>query len=215
MQIITGSTGDKHVTSADDGEFNRAIYGDALTILPIGNKLGATIVDNNTVRINDGDLVFYGRHARIRKGSTESLKITSGEAGKKRTDLIVAHYELNSSTGYESMTLVVKKGTATTGTPADPSITSGNIATGATKAEAILYRVNIDGITIKSVTRVAALPSNTVMSRMSSVETKANTNTTNIGNLQNQLGSLSIKAMTASEYSALATKDSNTIYLTY
>ena len=212
MQIITGSTGDKHVTSADDGEFNRAIYGDALTILPIGNKLGATIVDNNTVRINDGDLVFYGRHARIRKGSTESLKITSGEAGKKRTDLIVARYELNSSTGYESMTLVVKKGTATTGTPADPAITSGNIANGATKAEAILYRVNIDGITIKSVTRVATLPSNTVMSRLASVETKASSADNKV---TNQLGSLSIKAMTASEYSALATKDSNTIYLTY
>jgi len=153
MKIITGATGTAHVTSNDDGEFNQGIWGDGLIILSNGNKLSATIVDNNTIRIADGDLVFQGRHALIDVGTYENVTITTGASGQKRKDLICVQYRL--ANGVESMNLVVKKGTATSGTASDPSYTTGVIRTGAILAEMPLYRVNISGINIASVERIA------------------------------------------------------------
>lgn len=150
MKIITGATGEAHVTSNDDGEFNEAIWGDGLVVLNNGNKLSATIVDNNTIRIADGDLVFQGRHALIEPNLYENISIDTGTSGKNRRDLICVQYKLTN--GVESMNLVVKKGTATTGTPTDPSYTTGTIRTGAVLAEYPLYRVSISGINISSVT---------------------------------------------------------------
>lgn len=153
MKIITGATGEAHVTSNDDGEFNQGIWGDGLIILSNGNKLSATIVDNNTIRIADGDLVFQGRHGLIEAGTYEDMTITTGASGQNRKDLICVQYKLVS--GVESMNLVVKKGTATSGTASDPSYTEGVIRTGAILAEMPLYRVNISGISIASVEQIA------------------------------------------------------------
>ena len=52
------------------------------------------------------------------------------------------------------MNLVVKKGTAAS-SPSAPSYTTGTIRTGSTTAEYPLYKVNISGITISSVERMA------------------------------------------------------------
>lgn len=153
MKIITGATGEAHVTSNDDGEFNQGIWGDGLVILTNGNKLSATIVDNNTIRIADGDLVFQGRHGLIEAGTYEDMTITTGASGQNRKDLICVQYRLAS--GVESMNLVVKQGTATSGTASDPTYTEGVIRTGAILAEMPLYRVNISGINIASVESMA------------------------------------------------------------
>ena len=53
------------------------------------------------------------------------------------------------------MALAVKKGTATSGTPVAPSVTSGDISAGATTDEFALYQVRFTGTSITSVTRVA------------------------------------------------------------
>lgn len=153
MKIITGATGTAHVTSNDDGEFNQAIWGDGLVVLQNGNKLSATIIDNNTIRVADGDVVFQGRHALIEPNTYEDISITTGASGQNRKDLICVQYKLTG--GVESMNLVVKQGTATSGTATDPSYTEGTIRTGAVLAEAPLFRVNISGITISSVERLA------------------------------------------------------------
>lgn len=152
IKIITGATGRAHVNSNDDGEFNQGIWGDGLVVLQNGGKLAATIVDNNTVRISDGDLVFQGRHALISAGTTVNMTIDTGASGYNRIDLICVQYKLTD--GVESMNLVVKKGTASTSTPSAPSYTTGTIRTGSTTAEYPLYKVNITGITISSIQRM-------------------------------------------------------------
>lgn len=150
IKIITGSTGEEHITSNDDGEFNQGLWGEGLVVLHNGNQLAATIIDNNTVRIADGDLVFQGRHALISAGTVKNMTIDTGSSGTSRIDLICVQYKLVN--GVESMNLVVIKGTEGA-TPTEPSYTEGVIRTGATTAEYPLYRVNISGITISSVER--------------------------------------------------------------
>jgi hypothetical protein len=114
MKIITGATGETHVTSNNDGEFNSAIFGTGLIVLNLGNQLAYTVVDNNTITIADGDLVFQGRHALIEPNTTDTLTITTGTVDINRNDLIVAHYEIDTDTGYESLTLEVLTGTEST-----------------------------------------------------------------------------------------------------
>lgn len=148
MRIITGSTGTTHVTSNDDGEFNQELFGKDLIVFENGNKLAASIVDNNTIRVLDGDLIYQGRHALITPGTVEDVAIETGNVGKNRNDLIVARYEMDPSTGFESITLEVLKGKETEGNAVDPEVTTGDIRTGALLSEVPLYRVKINGINI-------------------------------------------------------------------
>lgn len=152
MRIITGSTGEAHVTANDDGELNIGIFGDGLVVLPNGYQLEATVTGSNTIAIKDGDVVFQGRHALIAPGTTETVLIATGTSGKKRIDYICVHYEVDSETGYEDISLVVKTGTAASSSPSAPSYTVGNIRTGSPVAEYPLYRVYLDGVSISSIT---------------------------------------------------------------
>lgn len=151
MRIITGSTGTTHVTSNNDGEFNQGIFGDGLVVFDIGEGLSATLVDNNTITIGDGDLIMQGRHALIEPGTTETVNIDTGAIGVNRNDLIVAEYEMDMNTGHESITLQVVKGTETSGTAQDPDYTEGDIRTGDELVQMPLYRVKIEGISIAEI----------------------------------------------------------------
>ena len=56
--LVTGSRNNTpHVTSADDGSLNAGIFGTDTYILDNGEKLRAEIINNNTVRLYDGDIV--------------------------------------------------------------------------------------------------------------------------------------------------------------
>lgn len=151
MKIITGSTGTPHVTSNNAGELNQAIFGDENIVFDIGDALEATLVDNNNITISDGDLMIQGRHALIEPGLTENVEIDTGALGVNRHDLIVARYELDGDTGYESITLQVIKGTESSGEASDPTYNTGDIRTGSTIVDFPLYRVVITGINITSV----------------------------------------------------------------
>lgn len=152
MRIITGSTGNNHVTSDDDRQFNAAIFGADNVVLPQGKRFEATLVDNNTINIADGEVVMQGCHARLNTGTTEDVVIETGAIGKQRIDLIVARYQLDTGTGFESVSLVVVKGVESTSNPAIPIINDNtSLRDGDTILDFALYKVMIDGINIDSV----------------------------------------------------------------
>ena len=151
MEIITGYTGENHVTSADDASLYRGILGQSDYVLDVGNKFAATIIDNNTIRIADGDLIIQGHQARIRANDYEEVTIDNGTPGQKRNDLIVARYQKNTTTGIESITLEVVKGTPGE-TATDPDIIQEDLSTGGTQRDFALYRVTLNGLVLESVT---------------------------------------------------------------
>lgn len=151
MKIITGTTGQPHVTSNNDGEFNQGIFGD-FAVLQLGNCLKASVVDYNRIAIGDGDIVFQGRHALIEPDTTEVVYLGTGEVGFKRIDLIVVRYTMDASTGHENMELAVIEGNPSTGTPAVPEYTKGDIRRGALIAEEALYQVEINSVAIGEIT---------------------------------------------------------------
>ena len=152
VHLITGYAGYEHIQSEDDGAFNAAFFGNGQYVMETGNQFEGSIINNNTVRILDGDGLMYGRHFRIKPNTYEDLNITTGTAGTRRVDMICMTYEKNAGDGTEQAYLQVVKGAETSGTPAAPSYTDGNILDGATFNQMPLYKVEIEGVVLSSIT---------------------------------------------------------------
>lgn len=152
MKIVTGYKGEPHITSAQDRAWHQGIFGTGSYVLNIGQKLAGEIVTANEIRIMDGAISHQGCIAVIGHGTYDTLEIANGEQGKKRIDLVVARYSIDTETGEENLDLVVIEGTSTTGTPAAPAFNTGNIQAGDSPVDMPLYNVNIDGIAIESLT---------------------------------------------------------------
>ena len=146
LHLVTGHEGTEHIMAADQGSFNIAAFGGGQYVMNHGYKFEATIINSNTVRIKDGDLLMQGRHMRLSAGSTEELTIDTGTQGMLRKDLIVARYSKNSSTGVESAALMVLKGTEAASSPVDPEYNVGTITDGTDLINDFpLYRVSLNG----------------------------------------------------------------------
>ena len=156
IRLVTGHTGEAHVTAADAGSLYAAITGDGQYVLRRGNRFAVSIVNNNTIRLKDGDALMHGRHIRIEPGETVDLTIENGTSGYYRNDLIVIRYTKDASSGVESAELAVIKGTPSTDAAADPEYTIGDVLGGASiQNDMPLYRVMLDGLNIKSVNALA------------------------------------------------------------
>lgn len=149
MHIVTGYAGEAHITAADHGALNAAVFGAGEYVLTKGNQLAASVITSNTVRVLDGDIMMQGRYARLNEGKYVDLIIENGTRGTLRNDLIVARYTKNATTGVEEINLVVIKGTAVSSDPVDPEYTTGNIIEDyATVNDMPLYRIPLVGLTV-------------------------------------------------------------------
>lgn len=150
VHLVTGRSGSAHVTAADHGSLNAAIFGDGLYVLDRGGKLAATVISSNLVRIADGDLLMQGRHVRLNEGNSADITIENGSQGNNRNDLIVCRYTKNITLGTEECNLIAIKGTETAGTAADPEYSSGSILDGDEQVDFPLYRIPISGLSVGS-----------------------------------------------------------------
>ncbi len=149
--LVTGYGGVEHVTAADDGSKNAGIAGIESYVLNTGSKFEAEVISSNLIKIKDGDAIQKGRHWRIAKNDYVECTIDNGLQGLKRNDLIVSRYSKNPDTGIESEEIVVIKGTSSEN-PANPEYETGDIYDGDLVDEMPLYRVELDGLNIISVT---------------------------------------------------------------
>ena len=210
MKIITGYKAEPHITSQQDRNVNMGIFGTGAYIANLGNKLAATVVSANEITIADGLLIAEGCTAEVERGTSESMVIENGSQGMLRIDLIVARYTKASGTGVENMQLAVITGTPAASNPATPSYNTGSIANGDTLVDFPLYTVNLNGISIESVTRNVSYIELATSSALESARTalqnsinSVNTTLTNLINttktqLQNSINSLSSALSTVS-----------------
>lgn len=152
MEIITGKTGTYHVKAEDDRALHKAIFGSGNYVIDTGSKFEPTIDTSNSITLSDGELMMEGCHARNRYGEAESVAIENGTTGYNRIDLIVARY--TKELEVESMSLVVIKGEAVTGTPSQPAHTEGSILEGDEVVDMPLFAVRLTGTNIESVTAI-------------------------------------------------------------
>ena len=146
---MTGYAGQPHVSAADQASLFEALIRSGEFVLEAGAKFSASIVSNNQIRVNDGEMLMQGRHVKMNPGTYVDLTIENGAQGYLRNDLIVVRYKRNADTGIEECSLVVLKGTPAEINPAIPEYTTGNInADGAMQHDFPLYRVPLSGLNV-------------------------------------------------------------------
>lgn len=153
IDIVDAFQGKPHVTADDVGGFKAGIIGEEDYVMPAGKQMEATVVSNNKIRIAEGEAVMQGRHWRIKPNTYEEVTIENGSQNMNRKDAIVARYTKNAESGIETVKLAVLKGTQVSGTAVAPTLTKGNIKTGTTKHEMLLYIVSLKGLNVESVTK--------------------------------------------------------------
>ena len=191
MEIITGHTGQPHVKPAQDCAWHRALFGEGSYILGTGNELRADVVSANEIRIRDGVLSHQGCFGIINHGVYDSLAIANGAQGVKRKDLIVCRY--TKADNIDSMELVVIQGTPAASNPATPSYNSGTIANGDSPVDFPLYVVNINGISITSVERLADVVS--INGKFDDIEERLDGVDTSFSAVQTAMGGVKMKAV--------------------
>lgn len=149
MHLITGHSGSAHITSANDGAVNAHVFGGGSYVFDTREKFAATIISATEVQIESGEGLHNGRYFEIAKDTHERVSIDTGSIGINRIDLIAARYSINGESGIETMQLVTIKGTPAQN-PVAPAFNSASVLDGATVSDYPLYKVTIEGITLKS-----------------------------------------------------------------
>ncbi len=152
LSLVTGHTGAEHVTAAQAGLVNAGVTGTGCYVFDLLGKFACTVESANSLTIGTGVARINGRD--VVSDAATSLSIANGVSGQNRRDLVVARYSLDSSTGVESATLAVIKGTATTGTPSDPAYSSGSVIDGKSTVDFPLWRVPVNGVNVGTPVRL-------------------------------------------------------------
>lgn len=147
MRIVTGYTGQPHITSNSQVGFNQGIFSPNNQVLDVGNRFAASLTNATTVTIASGEGVVKGVHFRIDPGTVETVTISSGTTGYNRIDLICARYQKNNITGVESVSLIVLEGEPSTGSAHAQTPPDNDILNGATITDFPLYSVTLVGLT--------------------------------------------------------------------
>lgn len=155
-KIITGYTGERHITPAMDAAVNRGIFGEGSYILATGNQMAANMPNNNTINIADGAFSHQGRLAQT---TGETLTVDNCATGMYRTDLVVARFTHDSETLVDDIEIILLKGTETSSQyPTTPTYHEGSIADGTTPVDFLLYKLSLSGatVTVKRLAEVAS-----------------------------------------------------------
>ena len=146
MNLITGKAGAPHITSSDQGAIQAGLVGNGNYMLQgsDGKFPAVTMQSANKALVPVLNLVIEGRYARVT--AAETVTIESGVTGRNRNDLICVKYTRGSN-NIETIALAVLKGTATSGTAADPTVPSGSILNNSGTVWIPIARIPISGIT--------------------------------------------------------------------
>lgn len=147
MNIITGYTGEPHVTPEQDAAAHRARDVIASCVFDDGECFEPYIESNTNVWVKDGICSIQGRYMCIDRGDHDEVQIASAAQGKKRIDIICAAIKKNLDGTSESW-LEVFEGAESAGTPVAPTIPETDLDGGDNEAYLPLVQVTIDGITI-------------------------------------------------------------------
>ena len=159
--LITGYWGEPHVTAENDRGFNAAVFGSGRFVLPVGERLRAEFIGNNTVRIYDGKLIDGGALAGIPAGKYVDLLIPEAGQGMTRRDIIAFQYSKDVGTLIETGSFVVVHGAEAASNAADPVLRQQDILTDeATFDQMALYRVSVTGANISAPVRMFNMVSN-------------------------------------------------------
>ena len=149
--LMDGYAGGPHITEAQLGLAHQAAFGPDDYVLEGGRESEAQVLTNNSIRIFDAVYCIQGRRDVIPASGYTDVTIDNGTQGMNRNDIIVRRYKKDEVSEEESTEYAVIKGTPSSGEAVDPSVTTGDIRSGAILHEMKLYRVKLTGLNIVEV----------------------------------------------------------------
>lgn len=144
MELIDGHLGSPHIDSNDKAIIHRGLRGDGSFVFEWGDSCSATVQDANHIMIGTGCGSIQGLDWSVTV--PETVAIDSGSQGTNRNDIIAVRYAKDTS-GVQTASLAVVKGTPSSGTATDPTIPSGDVLS-AMEAWQPLWRIPISGISV-------------------------------------------------------------------
>lgn len=155
----------RNTTTADISAENMAAVFHAIVgksgIVKGFNDLACTKINDNSVQLASGVYALKGFMLHVESGTAITLPVDSGTAGQNRNDLLVAELVKNGGgAGVDTLQFRVLKGTSTSGTAVDPTLTQQDVnGIGTTQQEAV-YRIKLNGTAIVTIELVAGLIGN-------------------------------------------------------
>lgn len=153
MISITNAAKEPHITPLQDSMWHRGMAGTDSCVFNFFENFAAEVSSNNSVKIRSGIGMIQGRYFCVEPSTYDEVTIANGTQGEKRKDLIVCRWTVDEEQKVQSGDWVVIQGTPTTGTPAVPSYTAGNLDAGDLIADMPFYEVTLDGINVTGVRR--------------------------------------------------------------
>jgi hypothetical protein len=154
ITIFTPSGASAHISAEDDAFVHRCMLGADNGII---GSLSCVKVDDNTVRLSGGGVSNHGYIMWIPEGETLELSVDAGVAGYNRIDTVASVFTRGGGDVADTHTLTVIKGTAVTGTPSAPSLSSSQLLTQGNVNQTAVFYINISGTAITSITRAASV----------------------------------------------------------
>ena len=145
MAKLLNGDGYRGITAQEDADLYAGIIGNGRLLLNVGKKMAAEIVDNNTIRIYDGELVSKGRRIHIDAGTWDDFTIPTGSQGV--TKYFTIGYRLyTNGAGSQVCEQAVKTDTSVV------NYEEASLRNEAAEAYVAIYRVKQDGISLTGVT---------------------------------------------------------------
>lgn len=151
MISITNAAKEPHITPLQDSMWHRGMAGIDSCVFNFFENFAAEVSSNNSVKIRSGIGMIQGRYFCVEPSTYDEVTIANGTQGEKRKDLIVCRWTVDEEQKVQSGDWVVIQGTPTTGTPAAPSYTAGDLDAGDLIADMPFYEVSLDGINVTGV----------------------------------------------------------------
>lgn len=151
MISITNAAKEPHITPLQDAMWHRGMAGIDSCVFNFFENFAAEVSSNNSVKIRSGIGMIQGRYFCVEPSTYDEVTIANGTQGEKRKDLIVCRWTVDEEQKVQSGDWVVIQGNPTTGTPAAPSYTAGDLDAGDLIADMPFYEVTLDGINVTGV----------------------------------------------------------------
>lgn len=157
MKIVSGKSGEPHVTAQQFRQIIEGTVGQESYILTSGEFLEPELSSNNLLRIRSGMMSHHGNISCVEIGTYDEVTIQNGTQGMQRIDLIVNRYTKNDETGIEKNDWVVIMGTPQASDPVVPDYTEGNLQDGDLVDDCPVFEIHLDGINVTEVKKLLSI----------------------------------------------------------
>ena len=144
MAVLLNGDGYQGITAQEDADLYAGLAGSGRLVLDVGRKMECEIIDNNTVRIYDGELVSKGRRIHIDAGTWDDFTIPTGSQGETKYHTL--RYRLKNDGGKQVCVAEVDTSSNTAQTA------EADLRDGASESVVSVYRIKQEGLNLTDIT---------------------------------------------------------------